>query len=433
MPLVKPPLPSRPSSSVDRQEKHTPTFAPCPYSNFATGETNWFHITTPKPFLDVDICSNCYNTSFRNTPYAKCISKAPPKPANTATRCDLSDRWNRVAYLWLCSERAPDLTLFGSTAVMSRDKEGVCPNLNLEDASAEVQKQGKPTATRTWYCLSDPTTGSLVEDLTVCSDCVARLYHIFPCLNRIFQPVANGQKLQATCDLLTARDLGNRGEEYINQIINTASETLETRTRDTRSLVKYFKKWAPIPTCVKAQQASQGTPAYTFPKSIPEFAACQECYTKHALPLLESDTPPIVLREMKQTVFPAGFVCDLYSPRLLQYFNDACASYNLDTYRQRLLTRETKMQEYNLKLKQMNLQHQQFERQVRMHNMQVQTEQNNATLRSMQWNASPYYAPPVDFSRVNAAINQSSQALMQAEMVEENMRMLRKEWADLWE
>jgi hypothetical protein len=30
-------------------------------------------------------------------------------------------------------------------------------------------------------------------------------------------------------------------------------------------------------------------------------------------------------------------------------------------------------------------------------------------------------------------MNQSHQAMMQAEMVAENMNMLRKEWADLWE
>ncbi|UPX13191.1 uncharacterized protein EKO05_0003714 [Ascochyta rabiei] len=316
---------------------------------------------------------------------------------------------------------------------MSRDQEGVCPNLNLQDASVEVQKQGKPTETRTWYCLSDPANGSLIEDLTVCSDCVARLYHIFPCLNRIFQPVANGQKLPATCDLLTARDIGTRGEEYINQIIETALETLETRTRDMRSLAKYVKKWAPIPICAKAQHAPHGTPSYTFPQSIPNFAACQECYTKHALPLLESDAPPIVLKEMKPSMSPTGFICDLYSPRLLQYFKDACASYNLDTYKQRLLTREAKMQEYNLKLEQMKLQHQQFQRQMRIYKTQQQMEQSSATIRSMQWSTSAYYAPPVDFSRVNAAMNKSHEAMMQAEMVEENMKMLRKEWADLWE
>lgn len=30
-------------------------------------------------------------------------------------------------------------------------------------------------------------------------------------------------------------------------------------------------------------------------------------------------------------------------------------------------------------------------------------------------------------------MNQSHQAMMQAEIVEENMAMLRKEWRDLWE
>lgn len=393
MPLVKPSLPPRASSSVDQPEQPSPTFGPCPRTNFVSGVTNWFHITTPKPFPDVDICEDCYNTSFRNTRYGRCISQSPPKPTDLATRCDFSDNWNRIAYLWLWSQESPDLTLLGSTASVPHDE--VCPNLNLQDPAADVQKPGKPSATRTWYCLPDPSTGLLIEDLTVCSDCVARINHIFPCLDRIFQPVANGQKLEATCDLITARDSSTREQEYVSQIFDTALETLKTRTRDLRPLADFLKKWAPIPTCSKGQNTPPGTRSYTFPKSMPYYAACEECYTKHVLPLLESGSPPVILKEMSPTVCPNGFVCDLYSPRLLQYFRDACSSYNIETYKQRILARETKMQEYNVKLEQMALQLQQFNRQSRIYQMQMQSARSQETVRSMQWNSSVYRAPPV--------------------------------------
>lgn len=393
MPLVKPSLPPRPSSSVDQQNGHVPTFALCPRRNFATEEANWFHITAPTPFPGVDICEQCYNTSIKNTRYAQCVSKAPSKPTNTATRCDFSDDWNRVAYVWLCSQRAPDLTLLGSTASLPHDE--VCPNLNLEDPAAEVQKAGKPSATRTWYCLPDPATGALIDDLTVCPDCVARVYHIFPCLDRMFQPAANGQRLEGTCDLLTARDMVVRGNEYISKIIDLASETMRTRTRDTRPLAEFLKKWAPIPVCVKGEVVPQGTAQYTFPQSMPSYAVCEECYVKHILPIFESGAPPLFLKELQRAQSAAGFICDLYSPRLQQYLKDACSSGSLESYKQQLFAREAKMQEYNVKLEQMNLSRQQFERQQRIYNMQMQMERSNETVRSMQWNASAYRAPPV--------------------------------------
>lgn len=396
MPLVKPNLPPRPSSSVDKQERLLPTFVQCPRSTFQEGLTDWYHITTPKKFSNLDICSTCYNATFRNTPYARCISPAPPKPKGMATQCDLSFRWNRAATFWLFFQGASDLSLLGNVAEMPHDRDGPCPNLNVQDL--EVQKGGKPAVTRTWYCLSDPSDGSLIEDLTVCSDCVGRHNLIFSCLNRIFQPVANGQKVQATCDLLTGQNYGSRGDHYLDKIIETAAETLKTRTRDTRVLAEFVKKWAPIPICLKSQHVPQGAVSYTFPTSIPNYAVCQECYTCHILPLIESASPPPILRELRPNVSPTGFVCDLYSPRLLQYFNDACASNDIRTYKQRILARESKMQEYNVKLEQMKLQYQQHNRQAEIYRIQSQMAKNTETVRVMQWSASAYYAPPVSIA-----------------------------------
>jgi hypothetical protein len=333
MPLVKPNLPPRSSSSADQQKRQLPVLAPCPRSTFATGHTDWYNITTPKTFAGVDICPSCYNATFRDTPYARCLTKAPPKSKDMATRCDHSERWNRAATFWLFSQGAPDLNLLGTVAALPPDEDGYCPNINMH--FPEPQQEDRPTATRTWYCLVDPANGSLIEDLTACSACVARVNAIFPSLRGIFRPVANGQKVQATCDLLTAKNGGNRGEHYFDKMLEAAQQHLETGTLDTRPLANYVKKWAPIPVCMKAESTLPGTKSWTFPTSIPNYAACEECYTYHVLPLLESDNPPTILKEMKQNVYPSGFVCDLYSPRLVQWFKDACASYNLETYKQR--------------------------------------------------------------------------------------------------
>ncbi|KAH6642936.1 hypothetical protein C7974DRAFT_301898 [Boeremia exigua] len=436
MPLVKPSLPPRAASSVEPQAQQVPKFAPCPRSSFTGGHTDWFRITTPVPFPNVDICPSCYNTTFRNTSYARCISQSPPKSTDVATRCDLSDRWTRVAIYWIFSLNAPDLSLLGRVAEMHADEDGPCPNLNIEDPVA--QKGGKPAVTRTWYCLWNPGTGSLIEDLTVCSSCIVRLNLIFPCLNDIFRPVANGAKLQATCDLLTAQNEneGRRGELYLDKIAETAAATLDSGHRDTRPLTAYFTKWAPIPVCLKSQQVPPGSTSYTFPTSIPGYAACPECYITHIEPLLSSASPPTILREVTPNVPPHGYTCDLYSPRLQQWLADACASYNLDTYKQRLMQRAAKMQEYNLKLEQMKLQSQQLERQARMYGVQMQSAQTMERISAIQGTTMGYgyyHRAPLDFSRSSAAMDQSHQAMLQAEMVRENMALLRREWAELYE
>lgn len=250
MPLIRaPPQQSASSPSVAQHAKQLPTLGECPRPNFVAGHSDWLQIVWPKPFPDFDICPDCYNTSFRNTRYGPCISTAAPKPENVSTRCDFSDLWNRVAYAWLYTQITPDLTLMGSVSEIQHDEDGACPNLNLDDP--EVKKGGKPAMTRKWYCLHDPKLDMLIEDVTVCSDCVAHVNLICPGLNGIFRPVENGQKLLATCDLMMLGDGQARCVDYLDQIINVAENALQTGVRDVTPLVDYIKKWANIPFCKK--------------------------------------------------------------------------------------------------------------------------------------------------------------------------------------
>ncbi|KAJ4988880.1 hypothetical protein SVAN01_05687 [Stagonosporopsis vannaccii] len=436
MPLVKPSLPPRSSPAVDKQTQQVPKFAPCPRSTFTTEQTKWFQITTPHTFSDLDICQSCYETTFRNTPYVRCFSEAPPKPKNIATKCDFSDRWNRVATSWLFSQNTPDLTLLGHVAEMQPDDDGPCPNLNTQDPVA--QNGGKPATKRTWFCLLDPETGSLIEDLTVCSSCVNRLNLIFPCLNNIFRLVSDGAKVEATCDLLTAQNENDarRGEQYMTKIIEAALQSLKTGTKNTHILAEYIKKWAPIPVCVRSQHVPQGGTSYTFATSIPSYAACEECYTVHIHPLLTSPSPPPILREIMPTVSPTGFTCDLYSPRLQGWFRDACATHDLGAYKQRLTERDLKTQEYRRRLEQMRLQVQQHERQAEMAQMQMVSAQSMEAASeqlSISSNIGELTQEQLDFSQSNAAMNQSHQAMLQAATVRENMELIRKEWAELYE
>lgn len=392
MPLVQPPQ-STPTSSATLHPRRLPDLAQCPRPEFVAAHNDWLQITSPKAFPDFDICPDCYNTSFRGTRYGPCISKAALKPDNISTRCDFSDLWNRIAYAWLFTQNVPDLTLMGNVAGIQPDADGTCPNLNLEDL--EVKKGGKPAVTRTWYCIHDPKSNSLVEDLTVCSDCVLHINLIFPCLSGIFTPVADGQKLLATCDLMMLGGGQARCLDYLDRIIEVAEKTLQTGFRDVAPLVEYIKKWAPIPFCKKGGIAG-GEKRYSLPSIVPEFTVCEECYMRHIHPLYNRSPQPRILSQLQPSIpDTGGFTCDLYSTRLQQYFKEATDTNDLQGYRQKLVARNAKMQEVKIQLERMKQEYEQLKMQSEMHMSMMQIEQMSAMSSSLAWTTSSWSAPPV--------------------------------------
>ncbi|KAF1944666.1 hypothetical protein EJ02DRAFT_452271 [Clathrospora elynae] len=433
MPLVRPPTQqSTSSSSVTAQTNGLPIFKPCPRSNFVAGHNDWLAVTSPKPFLDFDICPDCYNTSFHNTRYQACISPSPAKLENVGTKCDFSERWIRNAFAWLFIQCQPDLNLMGEVASIQRDEDGVCPNFNFEDP--EVKKGGRPAVKRTWYCLQDPKTGTLVEELTACSDCVEHIKLIFPCLKSIFAPVADGQKLLATCDMMTIGDGEARCLEYFDSLASVAQATLETGTRDITPLIEYIKTWAPVPICQKGN-AVAGQKRYSLPTTIPEFTACEECYLKHIAPNLAMSPPPIIVSQLQYDMpaTGAGFMCDLFSPRLQQYWKDAALTNDVATYRQKLIARNNKMQEINLQLGRMKQEYQQLKMQSEMHIQQCRIEQMRATTANMAWMSTGWIGPPIDWGATNAQMSRGGEFAIKAAMTLDKMTALEKEWADYWE
>ncbi|CAO2658030.1 Nn.00g072900.m01.CDS01 [Neocucurbitaria sp. VM-36] len=432
MPLVRPPPPSTSSPSPTSQKKQLPTFAKCPRTNYVAGKDDWMQITSPKPFPDFDICPTCYSTSFRNTRYGPCISTIQPKPETISTRCDFSDLWNRIAYAYLFTQNAPDLTLMGSVAGIQHDEYGACPNLNHEDP--EVQKGRKPAVMREWYCLYDPKTNSLVEDLTVCSDCVAHVNLIFPCLSGIFCPVANGQRLLATCDLMMLGKGQARSLEYLDRLIEVAEKALKDGARDVSSLVEYVRRWAPIPFCPKGELVA-GEKRYSLSSTVPEFTACEECYTKYIHPLFSNSPQPRILSQLDSSIPPTntGFTCDLYSPRLQQYFRDASTTNDLQGYRQKLVARNAKMQEMKIQIRNMQQEYRQLKTQSEMHMNMMQLERVNAITTNVAWTVSNWSAPPADWRASNAQMNHSHQLALQAAMRLDNIKLLEQEWEEYWE
>ena len=303
--------------------------------------------------------------------------------------------WIRIAYIWLYQRNQPDLSLLGAVAGIQPDKDGICTNLNLEDA--QVKQGGKPEVTRTWYCLLDPETGVPVEELTVCSHCVSHISNIFPCLSGIFVAVENGQKLLATCDLMSLGDAQLRGLEYLDQITQTADATLETKTLNLSPLIEYIRKWGPVPVCAKGKGVFNQK-QYSLPTTVPEFTACEECYQKHILPLYSQSPRPALLSQIKaEEPKQGGFLCDLFSPRLQAYFKDAVRTNDTATFRQKLMARNEKMREMEIQLIRMRQECQMLKMQANTHMSQMRIAQMQASSASTRGMVSGWIMPPVSF------------------------------------
>ncbi|KAF2034182.1 hypothetical protein EK21DRAFT_97654 [Setomelanomma holmii] len=421
MPLIRPLQPAATTPSTPQTEEF-PTLPPCPRPNHVGGHNDWLQITSPKAFPDCDVCPDCYNAAFRNTRYAACFStdlptsksSRLPKPENVIVQCDFSEIWTRITYKWLFAQKAPNLNLMASLADVPRDEDGACLNLNLEDA--EVKKGGKATATRRWYCLRDPTTNSLMEELTVCSDCVAHVNRIFPPLTGLFEL------------LITLGHGFDRCMDYIDRIIETTQKTFATGIRNITPLAEYIRAWAVVSVCKKGASVI-GEYNYLLPSTIPGFTACEECYMKHIKPWLGKEPRPAVLSGLDRAVPPPGqfFMCDLFSPRSQQYFREACATDDLQTYRHRLAQRNDKMREIDMQLVRMKQQSQQLERQSESQMSMMRVEQMRASSRSTSYIGTGWIAPRIDWSATNALMNRANQLSIQAAGVLDDMTLLEKE------
>jgi hypothetical protein len=431
MPLVRPPQQSSASSSGTGAQPQQATLKPCPRPNATQGLKDWLVVTSPKPIPNFDICPGCYNNSFRNTRYDYCISQAPKRPANYSVQCDFSQLWIRFAYSVLYVQGQPDLNLLGEVAAIQRDADSICPNFNMEDP--EVKRGNKPSMRRTWYCLRDPKTGNLVEEMTACSDCVLHVNTIFPSLNRIFAPVADGQRLLATCDLMTLGDGYERCLEFIDRMAGIAQHTLETRERDITPLIEFVRKWASVPVCQQGKLVT-GQNCYTLSTmGRTEFTVCEECYLKHIEPLHASNPQSPTLSQIKAELPKAnGFMCDLFSPRLQSYWSDAVRTNDIQTFRQKLQARNNKMQVVDQQLGRMKQQYQHLTMQKNMHMNQMRIAHMQEKIRNTQWMTSGWTAPPLDFSRSNDQMAKANEVAMQAAVIMDNMTALEREWVQYW-
>lgn len=97
----------------------------------------------------------------------------------------------------------------------------------------------------------------------------------------VFGAAAGGASCPATCDLMVPNS--QRSLSYIDQIIEVAEKTLKTGYLDLTPAAEYIEKSALLPECPK-NNTVKNVGCYSMPSSVPEFTACQECYTEVIFP-----------------------------------------------------------------------------------------------------------------------------------------------------
>jgi len=387
MPLQRPVASNMPGSTPAATPE-IPPFADCPRSQYATGHQDWYMISGPQQFPNFDICPTCFDTSIKPTAYARFFSRSPPKPETMATQCDFSNLWVHIAWVWLFSQSAPDVSLLGMITAI-QVPEGPCPNSQAEQAGE------KPTATRRWFCLPNPRTGALIEDLTICSHCVAHIETILPPMRGVFGAAAGGASCPATCDLMVPNS--QRSLSYIDQIVEVAEKTLKTGYLDLTPAAEYIEKYALLPECPK-NNTVKNVGCYSMPSSVPEFTVCQECYTEVILSEVQNEAPLAKLAKQVSTapsIPPDGFSCQLYSPRTRQFWQDSLTTGDAGLLRQKVTERKQKQMELTQKADQLTLTYHQQKMQAKYHNEMMLIEANTAMHSALTWRATTGVIRPV--------------------------------------
>lgn len=86
-------------------------------------------------------------------------------------------------------------------------------------------------------------------------------------------------------------------------------------------------------------------------------------------------------------------MCDLYSPRLKAWFDDACATNDLQTLRNRIRERGAKFVEMRGKMEGLKMQYEQAKMQAEYHFGMMNIRQSSAMTQSLSWSVAGWSAP----------------------------------------
>lgn len=285
-----------------------PPFVACPRKDFTPGRQDWITLSDPR-FSDFDICPTCYQKCIAPTRYANQFKNSAPKPAEVSTCCDFASFWVRLAWQWLYKMSQPDVSLLSIIGSV-KSPDGPCPT----DATTFERK----SAVRKWYTIRHPSTGQLLDDFTMCSDCVLHLESLLPPLKGFFI-LASPYECEATCDL---RGEGKRTAKYIDLMIDAAALAIQQGRRDVTPLADYIALVASVPECGQAKGIANNRCHMINHNG--EFITCEECYLEVVKPNLHTPGWPLArLFSPTPEHCDDGAQCDIWSPHMREVWEEA--------------------------------------------------------------------------------------------------------------
>jgi len=366
MPRIKPPEPLSPSNEAGNASADPPPFVPCPRMTPSSGNNDWL-ILTDSRFTNFDVCPTCYEKCIAPTRYASFFQRSPPKPANMTNYCDFSIYWVRLAWRHLWQEQQSDVSLLAKVAGVDVP-EGPCPT--------DATESERTPAVRKWFCVRHPVSGHMLEDFTVCSDCVLHLETMLPTFHGVFVPLAPTD-CQATCDL---RGNGSRTISYFTHIFDIHAAARKTGRRDITPLANYIELVASVPECRKRDPTA--TKPYYVINTVFDFAICTACYQETVYVNLHKRNYPCIA-EVTEGKSEGNYICDLYSPRMRQLWDEANERGDLAQFRRAAEERRRKFQEAVEKIAPLKRQQDEFTRQLMIYRENARLTQQSEMAASL--------------------------------------------------
>jgi hypothetical protein len=260
------------------------------------------------------ICWDCYQTSISSTPLSAFFS-TQQLPKTRSASCKFAEFWVRFAWLHVLAGKGDiDTLLLGAGLITPPERR--CPNTHLSNDS-----EAKSPSNRLWYTMTDPDTGDLLKQWTICGDCCSQIVKVCGPIGKAFKKVSM-TPARATCDLVP-KVSSARSLMFLKELMSceAAQETGET---DLRPLANFIKRFAGVPACPRDVPTAIPQKFYHIPGSS-EYAICQECY----LTIIEPEAKKgcaLAQEVLLSTRSMPRMTCQLYSERMRMVWADAVAT-----------------------------------------------------------------------------------------------------------
>jgi hypothetical protein len=304
----------------------------CPRPTGTDRYDDWYSFPGYENF---DICPNCYDGVFADTPFARYLSQTRRYERPRERFCDFNSAWMRLAWLLTLRQRRSSLDLLQALADVG-DTERLCPG------DREVS-----TDRMSWYGIADQRDGLHVANFAICSADVKMLEILFPTVRGYFTrlpPTSPYTPDKYTCSLRTA---SRRFPKYLDLLVELDAEAQLTGSRPNMSkFIKMARENAFKGECAKSK-AFVRKPWHYIPE-LPEFTVCEECYDEVIWPQV-SEGKSRLARLVNKSIqlvpdedLEQGSSCCLYSGRMRKVWDISSREEDFKYLERKVLERERK-------------------------------------------------------------------------------------------